>query len=336
MKKFSIFITVILVISLLAACGGQAAPVQTSAPTEAVTPEPTAEPVTPRIGALTGPTAMGMAKLFGDASGDYECTLAGSADELTPLILQGELDIAAVPMNLASVLYNKTEGGVRLLAVNVLGVLYIGEYGSEEINSVLDLNGRTIYATGKGSVPEYFLRYVLAENGIDMDTDLTVEWKSEPAEVVALLNADGSGVAMLPQPYATAAAMQLGDGFRLALSLSDEWAALDNGSLCTTAGIIVRSEFADAHPEAVEKFLADYAASAEWVNANTDEAAALCEELGIVKAAVARIALPKCNIVCVTGADMKSAAGGCLGVLYGYAPASVGGALPGDDFYYGA
>lgn len=334
MKKIYICIALLLTISMLAACGVQAAPAQTAAPEASA--QTIEEPVVTRVGALTGPTAMGMAKLISDASSEYEYTLAGSADELTPMLLQGELDIAAVPMNLAAVLYNKTEGGVRLLAANVLGVLYIGEYCSDDIHSVADLKGRTLYATGKGSVPEYFLRYVLAGNGIDMDTDLTVEWKSEPAEVVALLNADRSGIAMLPQPYATAAAMQLGEDFRLALSLSDEWEALGSGSLCTTAGIIVRAEFADENPEAVEKFLRDYAASAEWVNANTDDAAAICEELGIAKAAVAKIALPKCNIVCITGADMKSAAGGCLQVLYDYAPASVGGAMPGDGFYYDA
>lgn len=325
MKRLILFtLIVILSLSLLTACGQSAAP---------ATPE---ESVTPRVGALTGPTAMGMLKLISDESSDYDCTLFGSADELPSRILNAELDIAAVPMNLAALFYNQTEGGVRLLAVNVLGVLYIGEYNSDELDSLASLKGKTLYATGKGAAPEYFLRYVLAENGIDMDSELNVEWKSEPAELVALLNAKQSGIAMLPQPYASAAEMQLGEGFHTALSLSDEWAALDNGSLCTTAGIIVRTEFAEAHPEAVESFLRDYRDSADWVNANTDEAAALCEELGIVKAAVAKIALPKCNIVCITGSEMKSAAGGCLKVLYDCAPSSVGGALPGDDFYYGA
>lgn len=157
-----------------------------------------------RVGALTGPTAMGMAELLGNDA--CAPSVFGSADELTPLILKGEVDLAAVPANLAATLYNKTEGGVTALAVNVLGVLYICAYQMPEIASLEDLRGQTLYATGKGATPEYFLRYVLTRNGLDPDRDLTIEWKSEPGEVVALLNARQSGIAMLPQPYVTAAA----------------------------------------------------------------------------------------------------------------------------------
>ena len=352
-KPLALILSAALALSLLAGCGAApAAPTPTEAPAvtaappeETAAPAPTEAPapesVTVRIGALTGPTAMGMAKLLHDAAAGetenaYEPLLCGAADELTPHILQGDLDIAAVPLNLASVLYNKTEGAVELLAVNVLGVLYITEYGGESISSVADLKGQTLYATGKGAVPEYFLRYILRENGLDMDTDLTVEWKSEPGEVVATLKAQGRGVAMLPQPYVTAAAAQLGEGFRTALSVSDEWDALASGSRCVTAGIIVRREFAQAHPEAVETFLREYAASAAWVNENPAEAGGYCEELNIAKAAVAARAIPFCNIVCITGADMRSAAEGCLTVLHGLNGAAVGGALPGEDFYYGA
>lgn len=300
-----------------------------------------AEEVTVRLGALTGPTAMGMVKVFSDAEAGtttnvYSRTIAGAADELTPLILQGELDIVSVPANLAATLYNKTEGGIRALAVNVLGVLYIGEYNTQELNSVADLKGKTIYATGKGSTPEFFLRYVLSENGLDPDKDVTIEWKSEPAEVVALLNAQQSGIAMLPQPYVTAAAGQLGEGFRVAISLSDAWADLDNGTLCTTAVVMARAEFVEAHPEAVEAFLADFAASVEWVNANVPEAAALCGEYEIIKAPVAQKAIPNCNIVCITGNEMRDALSGCLGVIFQQNPKAVGGAMPLDDFYYGA
>ena len=181
-----------------------------------------AEGETIQVGALTGPTAMGMVKLLADGKDTYEPTILGAADELVPLILQGQVDIASVPANLAATLYNKTEGGITVLAVNVLGVLYISEFNTENLNTLADLKGRTIYATGKGSTPEYFLRYVLSQNGIDPDKDVTIEWKSEPSEVVALLNAQQEGIAMLPQPYVTAAASQLGEGFRVALYLSDE------------------------------------------------------------------------------------------------------------------
>lgn len=288
-----------------------------------------------QVGALTGPTAMGMVRLLEDGKDTYEPTILGAADELVPLILQGQVDIASVPANLAATLYNKTQGGITVLAVNVLGVLYIGEYNTENLQSLADLKGQTIYATGKGSTPEYFLRYVLSQNGIDPDKDVTVEWKSEPSEVVALLNAEQKGIAMLPQPYVTAAAAQLGEGFRVALSLSDEWANLDNGALCTTAVVMARKEFAEQNPEAVEQFLAELEASVAWVNENVEDAAQLCGDYGIIKAPVAQKAIPQCNLVCITGADMQQALSGCLNVIFEENPKAVGGALPESDFYYG-
>ena len=288
-----------------------------------------------QVGALTGPTAMGMVRLLEDGKDTYEPTILGAADELVPLILQGQVDIASIPANLAATLYNKTEGGITVLAVNVLGVLYIGEYNTENLQSLADLKGQTIYATGKGSTPEYFLRYVLSQNGIDPDKDVTVEWKSEPSEVVALLNAEQKGIAMLPQPYVTAAAAQLGEGFRVALSLSDEWAALDNGTLCTTAVVMARKEFAEQNPEAVEQFLAELETSVAWVNENVEDAAQLCGDYGIIKAPVAQKAIPQCNLVCITGAEMQQALSGCLNVIFEENPKAVGGALPESDFYYG-
>ncbi len=332
-RKLTALALALMLLFALAACGTQT---ETQAGEAAET-----EDVTVRLAALTGPTAMGMAKIFsdadaGEAANTYEYTLYGAADELTPQILQGNVDIAAVPLNLASVLYNKTSGGVRLCALGVLGVLYITEYNSETVSTLFDLKGKTIYATGKGSTPEYFLRYLLSENGIDLDTDLTVEWKSEPSEVVALLNAEGEGIAMLPQPYVPAAAARLGEGFRAVLSLSDAWDALDNGSRCVTAGVIVRAGFAEEHPEAVKAFLAEYAASVEWVNEDPAAAGVICGDLNIVKAPIAEKAIPKCNLVCITGEDMVSAATGTLETLFALNPSAVGGALPGDDFWFGA
>ena len=204
------------------------------------------------------------------------------------------------------------------------------------MQSLADLRGKTVYATGKGSTPEYFLRYLLAENGLDPDADVTVEWKSEPSEVVALLKADNGGIAMLPQPYVTAAAAQLGEGFRAAVSLSEAWDALDNGSRCVTAGVVVRTEFAEAHPEAVEAFLAEMAESVDWVNANPADAGEICGALNIVKAPVAAKAIPNCHLVCLTGEEMISAAAGTLETLFALNPSAVGGALPGEDFWFGA
>ena len=277
MKKMTALACLLAMLISLTACAAASTPETTAAPETVVTEAPTTEAteapteaaVPVRLGAMTGPTGIGMVKLFDDADKDtaspYTYTVKGAADELTPLLLQGELDIVSVPANLASVLYNKTEGKVKALAVNVLGVLYLAEYNSDEIHSLADLKGKTVYATGKGSTPEYFLRYVLTQNGLDPDTDVTLEWKSEPSEVLAVLNGQGSGIAMLPQPYVTAAAAQLGEGFQVKLSVSEEWQKVSGGTPCTTACILVRSQFAEENPAAVERFLADYADSAAWV-----------------------------------------------------------------------
>lgn len=287
-----------------------------------------------RVGALTGPTAMGMAQLLDEP--EYTPTIVGTADELMPRILQGEVDIAAVPANLAATLYQKTQGGVTVLAVNVLGVLYIGELGGETVQTVADLKGKTLLATGKGATPEYFLRYILTQNGLDPDKDVAIQWKSEPSEVVALLNAKGEGLAMLPQPYVTAAANQLGENFRIALSVSEEWEKLESDSRCTTAVVMARTAFVQEHPEQVQAFLEALSQSVQWVNEQPQEAAELCEQLGIIKAGVARKAIPGCNLVCITGDEMKQALSGCLEVIYDQNPKAVGGKLPGNDFYYGA
>lgn len=284
-----------------------------------------------RVAALKGPTAMGLVKLLETQEG-IDFLLAGSADEITPKLIKGEIDIASIPVNLASVLYNKTEGKLELIAVNTLGVLYIVEKGGEEIKSLADLKGKTIYATGKGSTPEYNLTYMLKANGLTIGTDVTVEWKSEPTEVVALMAQQEHAIAMLPQPYVTVAGMQL-DSLRVALDLTKEWDNLGIDSRLITAGIVVRKEFAEKNPEKVQEFLNAFAASAAFANENVGETAELIEKYGIVKAAVAKKALPACNIVCITGEEMKTALFGYLNVLFELNPKSVGGKLPAEDFY---
>lgn len=303
-----------------------------------------AEPVAVRAAALKGPTAMGLVKFMSEVDAgnlkdeDYSFRIVASADEVAPLISKSEVDIAAVPANLASVLYNKTSGAVRVIAVNTLGVLYICELG-DTVSTVADLRGKTIFSAGKGATPEYALEYVLRANGLDPATDVTIEWKSEHAECVAALAQDATAIAMLPQPFVTTAQAK-NDQIRVALDLNQEWAAAceaegRDGKLITGVAV-VRSEFADAHPEAVDAFLGHYRESVEFVNANTDEAAALVGGYEIVPEAVAKKALPACNITFVDGADMKEQLGGYLEVLADQNADAVGGKLPGDDFYYGA
>jgi NitT/TauT family transport system substrate-binding protein len=322
-KSISLFLVFILMFFVLSGCQG-----------ETKTTEQAAEI---RIAGLKGPTSIGMVQLMesaqqGKASNKYTFNVFGSADEITPKLVQGDLDIVAVPSNLASVLYNKTDGAIQILAVNTLGVTYIVEVGNT-IQSFDDLRGKTIYCTGKGSSPEYTLRYLLNENGIDPDKDVTLEWKSEPTEVVSLFLETGKGIAMMPQPYVTVAQSKIKD-LRVAIDLDQEWANLDNGSLMITGVLVVRSDFAKQYPQQVEAFLDEYKKSTEYVNSNVSEAAQLVEKFNIVNAAVAEKAIPYCNIAYMEGTEMKTAMEGYLNVLFEQNPKSVGGKLPGEDFYY--
>ena len=322
--------------------------------TQPETEEPVQEaPTTLRVGALKGPTAMGLVELMKasdlvsageevpqaydnlpDAVDSYTFTLAAAATELAPQLVKGDLDIACVPANLAATLYQQTEGEVVTLGINTLGVLYIVENGNA-VQSLADLEGKTMVASGKDSTPEYALRYLLEENGVDPDTGVVIDWKNEHSECVSALASGAATIALLPQPFVTVAESKMPE-LRTALDLTEQWDALDNGSALITGVVVARRDVVEAHPQAVERFLEQYAASVDWVNANTADAAALIGEYGIVDAAVAEKALPACNIVCITGSEMKEKLSGYLQVLCDASSDSVGGAMPGDDFYYGA
>ena len=291
-----------------------------------------------RIGGLKGPTTMGLVKLMqdfenGNAVCDYEFKVEAAADAITPLLIKGELDMVAIPANVASVLYNKTKGAVQVLGINTLGVLYIVQNGAS-IENVKNLKGRTIYATGKGTTPEYTLRYILKENGLDPDKDVNIVWKSEATEVVAAMKSGTASVAMLPQPYVTVAQTQI-QSLNIVLNLNDEWEAVSGKSMVTGV-TVVRKEFAEAHPELIKAFLNEYKASTEYIVDNPAELAPMVEEKIGVKAAVAQTAIPYCNIKLVTGSEMKSMLSNYLKVLFEQNAQSIGGAMPADDFYYEA
>ena len=360
MKKYVSFaLSLLLSAALLSGCaGGSTGSSSSSTPAESTpassapaesAPEsapaestPETSPVDVRVAALKGPTAMGMVKLMADAQqsspdgNNYTFTIAGSADEITPKLVQGEVDISAVPANLAAVLYNNTEGQVRVLAINTLGVLYIVESG-DTVQSVEDLRGTTIYASGKGATPEYALNYLLTANGIDPEQDVTIEWRSEHTECVAALTAQENAIAMLPQPFVTTA-QQKDPNIRIALDMTREWdaaqASAQTPSALLTGVVVARTDFIEQHPEAVNAFLDSYKASVEYVNANTTDAAALIEQFDIVPAAVAEKALPYCNITFIEGDALKQKLGGYLSVLMEQNPKSIGGSLPDDAFYY--
>ena len=326
----------------LAACGASASSSEAASTAETAPASPVAEatasPETAaeglRIAGLKGPTTMGLVNLMNSEEGaDYTFTMYGAADEIVPLLVKGELDAAAIPANLAATLYQKTEGQVEVACVNTLGVLYILEKG-DSIQSVADLKGQTIVTTGKGTTPEYVLRYVLSENGIDPDTDVTIEYCSEATEALSQLQAGVATIAMLPQPFVTSALSQV-EGLRVALDMNEEWQKVA-GSQLVTGVLVVRKDAVEADPDAFAAFLDGYAASVEAANTDLEGTAALCESYGIVaKAALAQKALPECNIVFETGEQMKTDLTNYFQVLYDADPTSVGGALPADDFYYG-
>jgi len=294
------------------------------------------EPALPRVVALKGPTAMGLTKMVTDEAANYDFQVVGAVDEIGPMLIKGEVDIAAVPANLASVLYNKTEGKVQVLAVNTMGVLYIVENG-DTIHSVEDLRGKTIYTSGQGATPEYALNFILSANGLDPAKDVTIDFRSEHTECLTALLANEGSVAMLPQPFLTTAMMKQ-EGIRMALDLNTEWAKLQEGqenpSALITGVMVVRTDYAAAHPEEVAAFMTSYAASVDYVNANPEEAAKLIASFDIVPEAVAAKALPYCQIVYIDGAEMKEMLSGYLKVLHDQNPQAVGGTLPGDAFYY--
>ena len=291
-------------------------------------------PIDVDIMALKGPTAMGLVEMMENS--DYNFSIVASVDEVSPKLLQGETDIAAIPANLASVLYNKTEGEIQVMAINTLGVLYIVENG-ETIQSAADLKGKTIYASGKGATPEYALNYILSSNGINPETDVTIEWKSEHSECVAALASQENAVAMLPQPFVTTAQAK-NSQIRTALDLTKEWDALqkdgEQKSSMITGVVVARKEFAEENPEEIQEFLKEYHTSVDYVNENVTDAAQLIEKYDIVPAAVAEKALPACNIVCIDGEEMEEKLSGYLEVLKAQNPQAVGGEVPNHDFYY--
>ena len=288
-----------------------------------------------RVAAMNGPTGMGMARLADQVRNDmlpYECdvTFSGSPDDVRAGLLSGELDIAAVPVNMAAALYNKTGGEILTLAANTLGVLYIVEKG-DTVQSMADLAGKKILAAGQGSTPEYVINYLLEKNGL---TDsVQVDYVSEHAEAVTQMAAGGADLILVPEPFVTTALSKV-EGARVALDLTQEWAKVSDADMVMGC-LVVSKTFAQEHPDALDAFMDDYAASADYCTSHTAEAAALIEKFGIMgSAALAEKAIPNCNIVCVTGQEMVDMVTGMLTVLFDANPKSVGGSLPGEEMFY--
>ena len=337
MKSIKSLVSLLLALTLalsLNACG-------TQANTEPEQPDDTPAPAEVNLYVLSGPTGIGAMNLWaaadaGETQNTYHITMPGANDEVVAAISNGDADIAAVATNLAATLYNKTNGGVTVLAVNTLGVLSLLGSG-QEIASIADLAGKTIYAPGQGANPEYILRYVLSGNGLDPDKDVTIQFVGEGSELLTVWQTDPEAVIMAPQPVATSILMQ-NENTRTLFNMTDEWDKVSGGDSTLMMGcVIVRNAFLQENPGAVELFLQEYAASIEKAQSDVEGTAALCEQYGLIpKAALAQKAIPSCGLTFVTGAEMKSALSGYLQVMFDADPKSVGGAMPGDDFYYGA
>ena len=312
------------------------------------TNEPAAEAAEPagdslRLFVLSGPTGIGAMNLWaaadaGETAQKYDITMTGANDEIVAALSKGEADIAAIATNLASTLYNKTEGKISVLAVNTLGVLSMvapAGFSGAEAASVADLKGKTIYAPGQGANPEYILRYVLSGNDVDPDTDVTIQFVGEGSELLTVWQKDPEALIMAPQPVATTLLMQ-NEGAAKLFDMTDEWDAVSGGESRLMMGcVVVRKAYLDENPDAVATFLTEYQASIEKAQSDVEGTAALCESYGLIpKAAIAQKAIPQCGLTFITGEEMKEQLGGYLQVMFETAPGSIGGALPGDDFYY--
>lgn len=352
-KSALIFITLLLLFGLLSGCNGGSdnSPTPDESPSSSdvssSTPDPLEIPYEQRplirIASLKGPTGMGMVKLFSDnenkkTANRYETSIVNAPDEIVAKITTGEIDIAAVPTNLAATLYNKTNGNVKLLALNTLGVLYIMEKGNE-IQEFSDLEGKTIYASGQGSTPEFILNYLLIQNGLTPGENVTIEYKSEHSELATLALTGNADVIMIPEPFVTNILAQ-NAGFRNALDLTEEWNNTTSklgikDSVLSMGGLIVRKEFLENNKDAVDAFLDEYKNSIDYVNANLDNAAALIEQYEIMpNQSLAKLAIPRSNIVFIEGEVMKNQISNLYNVLFMANPLSLGGSMPEDDFYY--
>ena len=327
MKKAAMVMSAVLLFSLFTGCGNT----QKAAEKELQAAEV-------RVGSLKGATSIGLLQLMnaaenGETANTYTFTMATQADELLPQVISGDLDIALVPANVASILYQKTEGGVQVIDINTLGVLYMIS-SDTAITDIEDLKGKTIYLTGKGTTPDYVLHYLLSENGLT-DQDVTLEYKSEATEVAAVLAKQPEAIGLLPQPFVTAACVQ-NESLQIILDLTQEWEKVqgDTGSALVTGVTVARREFIENYPDAVTLFLQEHQKSAAYATEDVEQTAAWTVEQGIIaKEPIAQKAIPFCNITFVDGEAMKKALSGYLQVLFEQDQAAVGGALPADDFY---
>lgn len=347
-KRIAWIVTFMMIMStMLTACGSDTnatTGAETTTTTTEVGTEATSETTDTteiRVGSLKGATSIGLVSLMDKAQKEetanpYQFQMETGADVLLAGMMKGDLDIALLPANVASILYQKSEGKISVIDINTLSVLYMVS-SDESLNTLESLKGKTVVLTGKGTTPDYTLQYLLSTRGMTTE-DVKLEYKSEATEVVAALAQGNADIGLLPQPFVTAACAQ-NENLKVVLDFAKEWedekAQGTDGGKLVTGVTVVRKEFAEQHPDAVKAFLAEHKESAAFANENVKEAAELVAKQGIIeKAPIAEKAIPNCNITCIDGEEMKTALSGYLEVLHGMDPAMVGGKLPADDFYY--
>lgn len=322
----------------LAACGSTSQTASTTQAASSTAAASTAAATEVKVASLKGPTSIGLVSFMdraknGKTANTYDFTISGTADEIVPSLVSGDIDIACIPANVASVVYNKTNGGISVIDINTLGVLSVVT-GDTSVTSFADLAGHTVYMTGKGQTPEFVMNYLLEKAGLT--NSVTLEYKSEASEVAAALAQDANAVGVLPEPYVTAVCAK-NSALSAPISLTSVWDQMagDSGSKLVTGVTVVRNEFLQAHPDVVAEFMSEQKASVDAVNADPSGSAQLVVDAGIVdNATVAAKAIPNCNLTYITGVDMQTALSGYYQVLYLADPTSIGGTLPPDNYYY--
>ena len=333
MKKVISLLLVFAIVFAFAACG-------TTNNEDETTTEAPYQSVSMRVAGLAGPTGIGMVNLMKSqddktAKNDYTFSVVSDPTEIVAGMTNSSYDIAACPINLAATLYNKLQGNIQVLSVNTKGVLYILENGNT-INSVEDLEGKTIYSAGQGAVPEYALKYILDSMGVNC----TIKFESEHDVVSSQIISGAADIVLLPEPKVTATLKneKAPENLRIALDLNDLWeeACKKNGDDSTLymGCIIVNKKWAEEHKDEYGVFLMEYYNSVNTVNSNPDAASQMIANHGIIpKAPLAKAAIPNANIVCITGEEMSKGLTGFYKILHKYNPASVGGEIPGEEFY---
>ena len=320
LKKFVIFILIIFGAFNFSACGKN-----------------TYKKVGINVATLKGPTGLGMLKIIDDSEkceiNDYNVSVFNDPNNVASRLISGEVDIATIPTNMAAMIYNKTGGDIKIAAINTLGVLYILS-SNDNIKSVADLKGKTIFASGKGSTPEYTLKYVLTQNNLEINKDVTVEYKSDHEELASLAIAEKIDIALLPEPFATQVVYK-NPSFKVKIDLTDEWNKVTLTDISLPMGCIaVRRQFIKENSLQVDKFLSEYENSVNFLNENRERAAELSNKYNIMPKDIAFNAIPKCKVVFISGEAMVKRVNEFLGILFEFEPKSVGGKVPNEELYY--